>query len=421
MRTLICLVACLTAENRVLAQDKPILFQHVRVFDGDVVIPAADVLIKGGKIVAIDSALSAADAHVVDGTGKTLLPGFIDAHVHVHSQESLEQALVFGVTTELDMMMPPRLEYELKSHSGDGVASFFSAGFPATAPGGHGTEYGLNTPTLTKPSEAPSFVDARVRQGSDYIKIMYTAGVDMGPRFRPRPTLTKETVAAVVAAAHEHHRLAIVHIGSLEGARDVIDAGADGLAHLFHGPSSPGDFGEFVEAHHAFVIPTLSVLQSSCGPEAAGAPLVSDPDLAPFLDGDTRARLRETFPVARTGFVSCRGAMEAVRQLAAAGVRILAGSDAPNPGTGYGVTLHGELASLVTAGLTPVQALIAATSAPAAAFHIPDRGRIAPGLRADLVLVSGNPADSILATRQIVAIYKSGIAFNREEHRATKR
>ena len=95
LRTLICLLACLTAGNRLLAQDKPILFQHVRVFDGDIVIPVADVLIKDGKIVAIDSTLSAPDASVVDGTGKTLLPGFIDAHVHVHSRESLEQALVF--------------------------------------------------------------------------------------------------------------------------------------------------------------------------------------------------------------------------------------------------------------------------------------------------------------------------------------
>jgi imidazolonepropionase-like amidohydrolase len=416
----LCLGALLAGRS-LSAQENPILFHHVRVFDGSTVIPVADVLIKQGKIIAVDSSLSTADARVVDGTGKTLLPGFIDAHVHVHGRESLEQALAFGVTTELDMMMRPGLEKQLKSQGGDDVASFFSAGFPATVPGGHGTEYGLDVPTLTRPSEAAAFVDARLREGSDYIKIMYTAGVYLGPRFRPRPTLNRETVAAVVAAAHERHRLAVVHIGSLDGARDVIEAGADGLAHLFHGPSSPGDFGEFVAAHHAFVIPTLSVLQSSCGPQAAGAPLVVDSDLGPFLDAEVRFRLREMFPVASTGFVSCRGAKQAVRQLATAGVPILAGSDAPNPGTGYGVTLHGELALLVDAGLTPIQALVAATSAPASAFHIPDRGRIAPGMRADLVLVSGNPADSILATRRIVSVYKNGVEFNRDAYRKNRR
>jgi imidazolonepropionase-like amidohydrolase len=373
--------------------------------------------VEKGEIKRIGTDLAAEHATVVDGTGKTLLPGLIDAHVHVHSQESLEQALLFGVTTEFDMMMPPQLEFRLKSAENDTMASFISAGSPATVPGGHGTEYGHPIPTLTRPSEAQDFVDARLREGSDYIKIMYTAGVDMGPRFRPRPTLSKETMAAVIAAAHQRHRLAIVHIGSARGARDAIEAGADGLAHIFHDSTAPKDFGAFVAAHHAFVIPTLSVLQSSCGPESAGSRLLSDPQLAPYIDHSAKERLQETFPVARTGFVSCKGGREAVRQLSANGVPILAGSDAPNPGTGYGVTLHGELELLVEAGLTPVQALVAATSAPAAVFHVPDRGRIAPGLRADLLLVNGQPDQDIRATRNIVAVYKNGKLLQRKPRR----
>ncbi|HEX7286800.1 MAG TPA: amidohydrolase family protein [Candidatus Angelobacter sp.] len=398
-------------------QKAPVIFQHVRVFDGTAVIPDTDVVIQEGKIQAVGPNLTVPGAKEVDGAGKTLLPGLIDAHVHVRGPESLEQAMVFGVTTELDMMMSPRLEYELKSRSNDSVASFLSAGFAATVPGGHGTEYGMETPTLVKPSAAEAFVEDRVREGSDYIKVMYTAGTDLGPRFRPRPTLSKETMAAVAKAAHEHSRLAVVHIGSVLGARDALDAGADGLAHLFRGSECPKNFGQFVADHHAFVIPTLSVLQSSCGPEAAGVPLTKDPQLKPFLARDVKDRLQETFPVARSGSVSCRGAREAIPQLQAAGVRILAGSDAPNPGTGHGVSLHGELALLVHAGLTPLQALVAATSAPAAVFHMSDRGRIAPGLRADLLLVNGDPTEDILATRNIVAVYKNGKEFDREKHR----
>lgn len=390
------------------AQSTPLLFHHVRVFDGATVIPDTDVLIAKGQIQQVGTDLSPAGAQVIDGAGKTLLPGLIDAHVHIHSKEALQQELLFGVTTEFDMMMPPQLELRLKSIMDDSMTSFLSAGNPVTVPGGHGTEYGHAIPTLTKPSEAQDFVDARLREGSDYIKIMYTAGVDMGPRRPPRPTLSKQTLAAVIAAAHERHRLAVVHIGSVQGARDAIDAGADGLAHIFLGASSPRNFGEFVAAHHAFVIPTLSVHHSVCGPEAAGTRLVSDPQLKPYIDHETRDRLEEVFPIARTGYVSCKGGAEAVRQLQAAGVPILAGSDAPNPGTGYGVTLHGELELLVEAGLTPVQALAAATSAPAAAFHLLDRGRIAPGLRADLLLVNGHPDENILATRNIVAVYKNG-------------
>src|SRR5689334_7221265 len=96
------------------AQDAPVLFQHVRVFDGAAVITETDVLIQNGKIQAIEPNLSKPHATIVDGAGKTLLPGLIDAHVHVHSQQSLEQAMVFGVTTELDMMMRPDRERALK-------------------------------------------------------------------------------------------------------------------------------------------------------------------------------------------------------------------------------------------------------------------------------------------------------------------
>jgi imidazolonepropionase-like amidohydrolase len=415
MRTILrcAIVLCLFAVAH--AQKTPILFRHVRVFDGTQVIPETDVLIEQGKITAIGSNLPAESAKVVDGAGKTLLPGLIDAHVHVHSADSLEQALIFGVTTEFDMMMSPRSEYELKSEENDRRAAFLSAGFPATVPGGHGTEYGMAVPTIVSPSDAQRFVDARLREGSDYIKIMYTAGVSFGRRGE-RPTLSKQTMAAVIAAAHERHRLTVVHIGSLQGARDAIDAGADGLAHLFHDGSCPRDFGQFVASHHAFVIPTLSVLHAVCGPTSSGRRLISDPHLAPYLNHDNISRLKDTFPSADTGLISCKGATQAIPILQAAGVPILAGTDAPNPGTTYGASLHGELELYVEAGLTPTQALVAATSTPAAVFHLPDRGRIAPGLRADLLLVNGHPDEDIKATRDIVAVFKGGNEVDRRSH-----
>jgi imidazolonepropionase-like amidohydrolase len=104
----------------------------------------------------------------------------------------------------------------------------------------------------------------------------------------------------------------------------------------------------------------------------------------------------------------------AVRQLAAAGVPLLAGTDTALPTAalgviGYGATLHGELELLVQAGLTPTQALAAATSAPAAAFRLTDRGRIQPGARADLTLVEGDPTTDIRNTRNVVAVWKRGV------------
>lgn len=111
-------------------------------------------------------------------------------------------------------------------------------------------------------------------------------------------------------------------------------------------------------------------------------------------------------------------ASENIRRLRAAGVRILAGTDAPNLGS-MGVTLHGELQLLTLAGLSPTEALRAATIEPARAFNLRDRGRIAAGARADLVLVEGNPLRDITATRAIVLVFKNGFAVDRAPPAAT--
>ena len=102
-----------------------------------------------------------------------------------------------------------------------------------------------------------------------------------------------------------------------------------------------------------------------------------------------------------------------MRQLRAAGVPILAGSDAPNPGTAHGASMHRELELLVDSGLTPVEALRSATLVPARAFGLTDRGRVATGLRGDLVLVNGDPTTDILATRDIAGVWKRGVMIDR--------
>jgi imidazolonepropionase-like amidohydrolase len=105
-------------------------------------------------------------------------------------------------------------------------------------------------------------------------------------------------------------------------------------------------------------------------------------------------------------------AFAALKQLHDAGVPILAGSDAPAPGSTNGVSLHGELELLVKGGLSPSEALAAATSVPARTFRLTDRGRIVPGLRADLLLVRGDPTRDITATRDIVEVWKAGVAVS---------
>ena len=398
------------------ADSAPLLFRKVRIFDGTKT-SQGDVLVDKGLIRAVGPKLSAKGAKVIDGTGKTLLPGLIDSHTHAYEDRALKQALVFGVTTELDMFGDPAKNRELraKERAGEatGEADLRSAGVLATAPKGHGTEYGVPIPTLIRPDEAAAFVADRVKDGSDYLKIVLDDGKWFGKGI---PTLDAPTVAALVRAAHENHLLAIVHIGSQAGARTAIASGADGLAHLFIDSAPAADFAAFVADHHAFVIPTLSVLMPIC----EGADLTSlaqDPAIAPFLDDRDLRQLRRTFP-RKLPAANCSYASATVKQLDSAQVPILAGTDALNPGVVHGASLHREMELLVEAGLSPEQALSAATATPAARFALSDRGRIAPGLRADLVLVEGDPTKEIRRTRAIVGVWKRGVPVDREAYRA---
>lgn len=389
-------------------------FHNVRVFDGDRVLPNRDVLVQAGKIVRVGVGLTApSNATVIDGSGRTLLPGLIDAHTHAWGS-ALTTALAFGVTTELDMFGDTGTARAWRAEQREGHATsradLLSAGTLVTMKGGHGTEYGSAIPTLTSAGGAQAFVDARIAEGSDYIKIVYDNGRTYGLSL---PTLSPEMLRATVAAAHARGKLALVHIGDLAGARAAIDAGADGLAHLFVDRDPDAEFGAFVASHKAFVVPTLTVLQSITGVPGAGS-LADDPRFNAFLTKQELAMMKQPFPRgAGLPPVSYPSAEATVKQLRAAHVPILAGTDAGNPGTAHGAALHRELELLVNAGLTPIEALAAATSIPAKIFHLVDRGRIAEGMRADLLLVSGDPTATITATRDIVGVWKQGVAFNR--------
>ncbi len=400
------------------AAPKPFVVQNVRVFtgetDGAAVHGPESVLVEDGRIKEVGAHVAVpAGVEVVDGAGKTLLPGLIDAHAHVFSAGSLEQAEVFGVTTVLDMFTDWHTAQQLKADLLAGklpyAASLYSAGTLATAPGGHGTEYGLKIPTLTTVAEAQAWVDARIAEGSDYIKIVIDDGSTYGFH---TPTLTPETVKALVTAAHARGKLAVVHVGSLADAEEALNAGADGLMHLFVDREPAPGFGRLAAEHHAFVVPTLSVL-SSIANVPAGKVLAEDARFRPYLDAESRGVLSGTFGISKP--VDLGAATTAIHQLLAAHVPILAGTDAPNKGTAYGVSLLGELQLLVKASLTPAEALAGATGETARAFRLGDRGRIAPGMRADLLLVEGDPTTDISAVENTVAVWKGGVRDDRSD------
>jgi imidazolonepropionase-like amidohydrolase len=412
-KSLLVLTVCLAPELTG-AQQQATLIKGAKVFDGAAMIGTRDVLIRDGRIATIAATINPpVGATVVDAKGMTLLPGLIDSHTHAFG-DALYQALVYGVTTEIDMFTEVndarQKRAEQKAGNVPNRADLFSAGTLVTAPRGHGTEYGMAIPTISSADSAQAFVDARIAEGSDFIKIVYDDGAAYGASI---PTVPYETLRAVIDATHKRGKLAVVHVGQASFATKAIEAGADGLVHLFTDASPDPDFGRLAAAKKAFVIPTFTVLYSITGKPGAGD-LFADSSLAKYLSMQGRGTIGNAFPFNPRGPKrTVDGANEAVRQLLAARVPVLAGTDAPNPGTAHGIAMHKELEYLTNAGLTNVQALAAATSVPARTFSLGDRGMISAGKRADLLLVRGDPSADIKATRAIEGVWKGGVRLDR--------
>ena len=394
------------------------LVTNVRVFDGQQTLANTHVAVTGGFIRAVGGDVGPwRSLLVVDGTDSTLLPGLIDAHSHVRDAGDLRQALRFGVTTVLDMgtfaLTPGDLStIRTRANATTDMADVRSAGYPATSPSGHGTQFGTSIPRFSALISATEFVAMRRTEGSDYLKIMLN-----GVRSAAGTTnLDEAQVRTLVEAAHEAGMLAVAHVETLRDVRIALAAGVDGLAHVWRrGGASPNEARRLAE-RKVFVVPTLAVPDGFLPEGRAG--LLADPRFQNVLSSPIRERLRRSFSSPTSQPEAQRenfdAMVHAVRGLHEAGVRLLVGSDASgrNP-TSQGISVHRELELVGKAGLKPREVLAAATANAAEAFRLADRGRILPGQRADMLLVRGDPTADILAVRDIVRVWKSGVEVDR--------
>ncbi|WNV83007.1 amidohydrolase family protein [Umezawaea sp. Da 62-37] len=364
------------------------VIHDVRVFDGHRLGEPASVVIAGGLI---DPNPAPSDAEYVDGTGCTLLPGLLDTHAHVSERAHLEAMATWGVTTALDMAAP-RFDATMALKHQPGLPTLRSAGRPAVAPGStFVTKMGFPPSTAVDgPHDADRFVADRIADGSDHIKIILEDPAMPGAR-----ALGQDTVAAIAAAARRTGLVTVAHVVSVSTLRTAVTAGVDVVTHT----ALTGGLGEqdatMLENSTVVLIPTLTMMDG----------------VVRSIGGRLRMRLLSlVVPAARMHY---RHANATVALFHRSGKVVLAGTDAnDDPRTPFqvphGSSLHDELERLVGAGLTPVDALRAATSLAAETFGLTDRGAVLPGRRADLVLVEGDPTRDITATRAIRGVWIGG-------------
>ena len=400
-----------------------------RVFDGTTNLGPKTVVIADGVIESVgDSA--PADALVVDAPGATLLPGLIDAHVHTDTA-GLRMALTFGVTTELEMQGANTARDRAHISLDDHVADVRSAGFGLTPPGGHPEELFPKdfTPQrggpggrpgaparvdpivrakVTSPEEAVDVVGQLARAGSDYIKFMVDDGTVEG--HPGLPMLDQATLNAGVAEARRLGLLTVAHALTIEATRMSIEAGIDGLAHLFMDRPHTPEIIDAIAQSGAFVVACVVLDASMMG--ITGSALADDPRVAGKLSPEWDSTLRSSFDHYPQGRLE--DVLATVRALDAAGVDLLIGTDVSQPlpflgGLAHGASVHHELQYFVDAGVAPTTALSAATAVTARRFGLTDRGTIAAGQRADLLLVDGDPTTTIGDTLNVRDVWRRGV------------
>jgi hypothetical protein len=194
--------------------------------------------------------------------------------------------------------------------------------------------------------------------------------------------------------------IAVVHSRDIDAWADVVTAGVDGIVHLPVDEVPGTALINQMKEQDVWVGVNLSLNRP------LGKSLVEDSVIGPMLTASEKERLLDFHAMQREG--GDQVALDTVKALHAAGITVLPGSDAPNGGATTGATMHRELEALVNIGFTPGEALKSATADSAAAFKLVDRGRIAEGLQADLLLVEGAPDQNIKDTRNIVVVIKAG-------------
>lgn len=427
-----------------------LLITHVAVLDPETGTLAADrdVLVVGDRITSVADPGQAPPpgAQTVDGKGATLLPGLIDMHGHVgnssaprwkrempDAERNLLAYLYSGVTTVLDPADMSSQAFARRDQIASGALlgpRVYAAGPMITAHGGHPIPILQNLapwwlrwyliPRFTREADTPDEARAAVRELAAMQPDVIKLTVDRIPEQSPR--LRREVLQAAVDEARTHGLRTVAHIGTVEDARDSAESGVSAWMHGIYRERVPDEELARLAAHGVPMVATIGVFESyAMLGQGARTPSTLEretvaADVLGAFDAVPPGESQEMFRPYIESLRSMRPAWrENVRRLRAAGVTILAGSDT-QMGVFPGAGLHRELQLLTEAGLTPAEAIRAATLDAArylANGKEPDFGRVAAGQRADLLLVEGDPTADLNALSRIRAVIRNGVMLER--------
>ena len=394
-------------------------------FNGKIFVPFKEMILKDGKIFSIQSTESKTKGHRIPLNGKYVIPGLIDGHEHISGSPAkpyvfadpklnANSNLNCGVTTLIDLFYVEdgvKAIKEETTKSPELYSSLIMSGPILTAPGGHGTEYGIPTRTITSVAAAKKITAEVLDGGADVIKLVYEADTS-----NYIPSITKEMVSAIVAIAHSRNKKVFAHIDRAEQAMACVAAGVDILAHMPCDLLTDAQLKR-LKASGTIIIPTISVFQSHY--EGHDATYLSDPLLwktanPVYMEQFSRAALpKPSVPESwlHKYYPEFKW-RENLEHCIKMNIPILAGTDAGNYAVFFGYSLHNELLTYTQAGMNNAQALCTATENIGLVFPKMMIGKIEAGYDADLVVLNDDPLKDIRNTESINMVFHEGAIAN---------
>ena len=437
MKRTLALLLMMAAAPAALGQTTSVVvFKGALLIDGTGAPPIKKsiLVVEGDKITAVGKEGKVhypKNARVIDVEGRTIMPGIINAHGHVglvmgtqnradaYSRENVENALVqyeqYGVTSMMSLGLNRDLVYELRDEQRKGTfpgASLFTAGR------GFGVENGAPAipaaPDQVYRPRSPEEARAQVREITahhpDIIKIWVDDAYDKYPKMDPA------VYKAIIDESHQQGLRVAAHVFYLADAKSLITDGVDVLAHSIRDLPVDSALIAMMKSHNVIYIPTLMVDESSFV-FAENSAVTQDlffkqavsPELLQQLQSQQYRDKVEHDPNlahVKAAFITGKKNLQTLED---AGVRIAMGTDSgASPTRIPGWAEHHELELMVQAGLTPMQAIVAATSGSAAVLGVSDRGTLEVGKRADFLVLAANPLDNISHTRELLSVWHGG-------------
>ncbi len=408
----------------------------VAVFDGvtRTVRPHQMILIEGDHIKAVGDGLKVQAGYaVIDGAGLTAMPGLIDLHTHIFVpgslfpetvmlpiEHNLRSHLWSGVTTVVDLLTAASAMPGLRAMSADEPGLYPDlrlAGPCFTAPGGHGSEYGVPVHEVTTVAEADAAWAEQLRLKPDVTKTIIEHGGWGGLPELPAPSA--EVVTEVGRLSRAARIPYFVHIWTLDEAKTAVRGGATALAHGVYGGPIDDELIRLMKERGTAYIPTLTVALNTETIRTDPAFFTHFP-LADILSPDLISNLnspgnREVMGRSAFGRIGDRRVFFSnLKRIFEAGIPVGLGTDAGNPFALHGPGIHHEIDYFVQAGLSLPDVLIAATSGSAKIAGLGSRvGQLKAGFRANILLVRGDPLTDPLAHNRVAEVIHAGVRIDR--------